>query len=95
MSVLEPAAVIVVSSLAISPLTGLIGIERNWPDFLHWDYGLPITWRRHVLSTIAGPIDKWEYDFLALAVDFFFWIVIVGSIIMALFLMSQRAPLSF
>jgi len=95
MSLLEEIAVIVVSSIVISILTGLIGIERNWPDFYHWDYGLPLAWRRHVLSTITGPQDKWEYSLPTLAIDFIFWAVIIGSIIMALALMSQSSVISF
>ena len=76
-------------------MTGLIGINRDWPDYVHVDYGLPVPWRVHVKNTIAGPVDKMNYDLAALAADLAFWIVVVGSITMSLYLMSQSTPLKF
>jgi len=95
MSVVEAIALSLVSSVLVCLLTGLIGINRDWPDYLHVDYGLPVPWRVHVKNTIAGPVDKTNYDLAALAADLAFWIVVVGSITMSLYLMSQNTPLKF
>jgi len=95
MSIVEQILIIVISALMICLLTGLSGIERNMPDFVHVDFGLPIPWRRHTLNTIAGPVDKWELNLVAFAIDLVFWLVVIGSIMMALFLMSVKAPVSF
>jgi hypothetical protein len=95
MSMMEAIVLSLVSSLAVCLLTGLIGVNRDWPDYVHVDYGLPVPWRVHVMNTIAGPVDKTNYDFAALAADLAFWIVVVGSITMSLYLMSQSTPLQF
>jgi len=95
MSMVEAAAVSAVSSILICLLTGLIGVERDWPDFAHTDYGLPIPWRTHVTSTIAGPTDETKYDLVGLVTDLVFWAIIIGSVVISLFLMSQSAPLKF
>jgi len=95
MSMMEAIVLSLVSSLAVCLLTGLIGVNRDWPDYIHVDYGLPVPWRVHVTNTIAGPVDKTDYDIVALATDLVFWIVVVGSITMSLYLMSQSTPLKF
>jgi len=95
MSMMEAIVLSLVSSLAVCLLTGLIGVNRDWPDYVHVDYGRPVPWRVHVTDTIAGPVDKTNYDLVALAADLVFWIVVVGSITMSLYLMSQSTPLRF
>ena len=61
------------------------GTLLNWPDFVHLDYGFPLTFAVHTLNTIAGPVDKWSVDPSALSADLSFWflglaIISVGSI---------------
>jgi len=36
------------------------GSTFDWPDYVHVNYGLPMVWATHVLSTIAGPVDFGE-----------------------------------
>jgi hypothetical protein len=95
MSTLEAVAVSLMSSVIVCLMTGLIGIERNWPDYVHVDYGLPVPWRIHVKSTFAGPKDEIRYNLLGLLSDLAFWVLVVGSVTMSLYLMSQSTPLSF
>ena len=35
----------------------LWGFKIVWPDYDHVNYGLPLAWSTHVLSTFAGPVD--------------------------------------
>jgi hypothetical protein len=53
------------------------GFALNWPDFVHVDYGVPITWSTHTLSTIAGPADTWKVDIPSLVLDLIFWLAIM------------------
>jgi len=50
-----------------------LGIRLNWPDYDHVNYGFPMVWGTHVLSTIQGPVDIWKVDVFALLVDLVFW----------------------
>ena len=56
------------------------GFRFDWPDAVHVSYGLPIVWATHTLSTIAGPVDIWYVNVLALLIDLLFWLglMIVG-----------------
>ena len=63
---------IFVTSLAL-----LFGFTYNWPDNIHVDYGLPITWGTNTLSTFAGPVDQWSINTISLLVDLMFWLGIM------------------
>jgi hypothetical protein len=52
----------------------LWGIHYNWPDNVHVDYGLPLTWATNTLSTFAGPADLWSVNLTSLLVDLVFWL---------------------
>jgi len=91
----EAIMVSLVCSVAICLMTGLIGIDRNWPDYTHVDYGLPVPWRTLVKNTIHGPVDEMKYDWVGLVSDLVFWVLVVGSVVMSLYLMSQSTPLRF
>ncbi len=65
------------SALTIVAL--LVGFTYNWPDFVHVDYGLPLTWATNTLSTFAGPANAWSVDISALAVDLVFWLGIMTA----------------
>jgi len=95
MSMLEAVAVSLVSSMAVCLMTGLIGIDRNWPDYAYVDYGLPVPWRTLVKNTIHGPVDEMKYDWVGLVSDLLFWVLVVGSVVMSLYLMSRSTPLRF
>ncbi len=60
---------------AVVGLTGMTyGITYNWPDFVHVDYGFPLTFATHTLSTIVGPVDRWGLDPGSLSADLAFWL---------------------
>jgi hypothetical protein len=65
------------SALTIAAL--LVGFTYNWPDFVHVDYGLPLTWATNTLSTFAGPANTWSIDTSALAVNLVFWLGIMTA----------------
>ena len=56
------------------------GMLVDWPDYVHTNYGFPLTFAVHTLDTIAGPVDRWSLDVGALTVDLSFWLV--GSFVM-------------
>ena len=45
----------------------------SWPDFVHTNYGFPLTFATHITDTFIGPVDKWTVDQSALAADLSFW----------------------
>lgn len=64
------------------------GIRYDWPDYVHIDYGFPLVWATHTLSTIAGPVDLWEVNVTILLIDLLLWLgtmSIVVSIMMHFF----------
>ncbi|MFX0202559.1 MAG: hypothetical protein ACFFCW_41170 [Candidatus Hodarchaeota archaeon] len=60
--------------IAFTILTVAWGFELNWPDNVHVNYGFPLTWATHTLSTIAGPVDIWKIDLSALIMDLLLWL---------------------
>jgi hypothetical protein len=50
------------------------GTMLNSPDFVHVNYGFPLVWATHTLSTIAGPADIWDVNILALWADLLLWL---------------------
>ena len=59
------------------------GTLVNWPDYLHSNYGFPLTFATHTLDTIAGPVDKWTVDISALSVDLSFWLLGMVALLVA------------
>ena len=51
------------------------GVLVIWPDYVHTNFGLPFTFATHTSITIAGPVDRWDMDLNALAMDLAFWLV--------------------
>lgn len=70
---------IIVTCLAI-----LVGFAYNWPDYVHVDYGLPLTWGTNTLSTFAGPVDNWSVSILNLFVDLIFWLGTMTTVVAVL-----------
>jgi len=54
----------------------LWGFYYDWPDFVHVNYGLPLTWATHTISTIVGPANLWEVNVVYLWADLMFWLSI-------------------
>lgn len=54
------------------------GFYYEWPDYVHVDYGFPLTWATHTYSTIIGPpAAPWQVDILALQIDLIFWLGLI------------------
>jgi len=66
--------------LAVTFLALLEGFTYNWPDNVHVNYGLPLTWATNTLSTFSGPVNLWSVNVFNLFVDFVLWI---GTMIVA------------
>ena len=62
----------------------LFGFTYNWPDYVHIDYGLPLTWGTNTLSTLAGPANQWSINTINLLVDLVFWLGIMTVVVAAL-----------
>ena len=54
-----------------------------WPDFVHTNFGIPLTFAVHTSNTIAGPVDTWDVDLNALAEDLAFWLIGMIAIVLA------------
>ena len=78
-------AIIIATGWALASVVAMTyGTFLNWPDYVHLDYGFPLTFATHTLNTIAGPVDKWNLDLGALSADLSFWflgmvIILVSS----------------
>jgi len=59
----------------------LCGFNYDWPDFVHVDYGLPLTWATHTLSTIAGPANLWNVNIQNLLIDLVFWMALMVTVV--------------
>ena len=62
---------------AITILALLYGVFYNWPDYVHTDYGLPLTWATHTTDTFVGPVNQWIVNLTALAEDLGIWLGIM------------------
>ena len=71
--------VINTSLLVLSLIAVALGFTLNVPDLLRVDYGWPLVWGMHTLSTIVGPVDVWKVDVVALAIDLLIWLAIVAA----------------
>ena len=70
--------------IVITCVALLFGFTYNWPDFVHVDYGLPLTWATNTQSTIAGPVDQWVVNPSNLLADLIFWLGIMTTAITVL-----------
>jgi len=68
----------------VTGLALLYGFNYNWPDNVHVDYGLPLTWGTNTLSTLVGLVDNWSVNILSLLVDLIFWLGIMTAIVAVL-----------
>jgi hypothetical protein len=57
----------------------LWGIKYDFPDYVHVNYGIPLTWGTNTLSTIAGPADSWAVNVSSLLLDLVFWLSIMTA----------------
>jgi hypothetical protein len=83
-NVMVASGVVVVVAL----LAMLWGSTYSVPDLVRVSYGLPLNWGENTLNTIAGPVDRWSVDLIALAVDLVFWF---ATLLVVQFMVSRRA----
>ncbi len=74
----------------VTGLALLFGFTYNWPDNVHVDYGLPLTWGTNTQSTLVGPVDNWSVNILNLLVDLIFWLGIMATIVAVLLYKLQN-----
>jgi len=74
---------------AISVLALTWGLNYNWPDNVHVDYGLPLTWATNTTSTFVGPADLWSVNLVNLLADLGFWLGIMIAVVAAAILKFQ------
>jgi hypothetical protein len=59
-------------------VAGLLwGFHYDWPDFVHVDYGLPLTWATNTIGTFAGFANLWDVNISNLLLDLIFWLGIM------------------
>jgi hypothetical protein len=68
----------------VTCLALLFGFTYNWPDNVHVDYGLPLTWGTNTLSTLVGPVDNWSINIVNLLVNLIFWLGIMIAVVAVL-----------
>ncbi len=66
---------------AISISATLWGFKYNWPDFVHVNYGLPLTWATNTLSTFVGPANIWVVSITYLMLDLLFWLGLMTVVV--------------
>lgn len=68
------------------------GVEYNWPDYVHIDYGFPLVWGTHTLNTIHGPVDIWHVSLMFLVIDLVIWLLmlIAGLTLILYFRVHRR-----
>jgi len=69
--------IFIVVWMFVTVLALLFGFNYNWSDYVHVDYGIPLTWGTNTLSTFAGPVDQWSINTLNLLIDLIFWLGIM------------------
>jgi hypothetical protein len=76
--------IVVATGWALASVVAMTwGTLVKWPDYLHTNYGFPLTFATHTLDTIAGPVDKWTVDIGALSIDLSFWLLGMVTILVA------------
>lgn len=60
--------------VAITILALTWGVHYDWPDYVHTDYGIPLTWATHTTSAFIGPANLWAVNTANLLVDLAIWL---------------------
>jgi hypothetical protein len=67
----------------------LWGFRYDWPDNVHINYGLPLTWGTNTVSTIAGAANLWQVSISNLMIDLVFWLTIVVAAAFLLYRLKE------
>ena len=70
----------------------LWGLRYDWPDNVHVNYGLPLTWATNTLSTLVGPTNLWDVNVSNLLADFLFWWLIAIAVVMLILYKLKESP---
>jgi hypothetical protein len=65
--------------IVLTAICLLWGFKYDFPDYVHVNYGIPLTWATNTLSTIAGPADSWTVNVSSLLLDLVFWLSIMTT----------------
>lgn len=85
------AGAIVAAGWAVAATVAITwGRFFNYPDFVHFDFGFPLTFATHTTSTFVGAVDEWSVDVGLLAGDILFWIAGAIVIILGFVLLARR-----
>ncbi len=68
----------------------LMGVHYDWPDYVHTDYGFPLTWATHIESTILGPVNSWLVNPINLAADIAVW-TLLSLVVVAVVSVLQKS----
>ena len=90
-SLLVAVASVFWAAVAVGSMT--TGTTYNWPDFVHVNYGVPMTFATHTLNTIAGPADKWSLDTVSLSEDLIVWLTGMVVLLLAAVYLERRTVL--
>jgi hypothetical protein len=82
----------VIGWIALTVLSITWGVQVDWSDNVHVNYGVPLVWATHTLYTIAGAVDIWSFDYTALAINLLLWLglMIVLVLVMLVSFKNKR-----
>jgi len=62
------------------------GFTVSMPDNVYTRHGLPFTWGKHQMVTIAGPVETWTVELNAMLGDLIFWsaITLTGPLLLTI-----------
>lgn len=81
------AGVLLALVMVAALLAMLWGFTYSVPDLVRISYGIPMNWGINTLNTIAGPVNRWSIDLIALTLDLVFWF---ATLILVQFLVFRR-----
>ena len=84
------ALIFIIIWIALTILAVTWRVTFDWPDNVHVDYGFPLVWVTHTLSTIVGPVDIWSFDLSALILNLLLWLGLMAVTLLAMSHISRR-----
>ena len=79
------------SLTAVMMVAGLlVGFHYDWPDYVHTDYGFPLSWATYTTSTFAGPADIWRLNLTNVVIDLAVWAVSSLLVVMIVEVLKRK-----